>query len=88
MPPFPFVITDYPLDPDLDLEEPEKQEKQGNGQNDFQCFFTEKLLGPTAEHTAGKATDDDGDGQPHIRQVPHGEVSDKRTDTGKTGTDQ
>ena len=79
----PFFITCYALYPDFNLEKPEEQEKQGDGQNDLECFFTEELLGPAAQHTAGKPADDDGDHQPHVGKVSVHQVTDKGADAGE-----
>ena len=72
----------------LSIKEPEKQEEQRDGQNDFQRFFAEQLLRPAAQHTAGKSADDNGDHQPHVRKVTGHQIPDKGADTGKAGADE
>ena len=88
VPTFPFFITCYGLYPDFNLKEPEEQKEQRDGEYDLECFLTKEFLRPAAQHTAHKPTDDDGDREPHIREITGHQITDKCAYARKTGSDE
>lgn len=48
------------LDPDLDFEKTEEEEKEHDGQDPLQLLFSKQLLHPTTDCSTDKATDNNG----------------------------